>query len=101
MLPLLTQAGWQASAYSRQPARLAERATVWRQLSPQTSVSPQENLPLWICVAPIWTLPEHFALLESHGVRRVVALSSTSRFTKDNSSDPDEQALAYRLAAAA
>ena len=37
-------------------------------------------------------------MLEAYGVRRVVALSSTSRFTKDNSSDPEEQAISLRLA---
>jgi nucleoside-diphosphate-sugar epimerase len=43
-------------------------------------------------------LPQYFPLLEAYGVRRVVALSSTSRFTKDDSSDPEEQAIALRLA---
>jgi len=51
-----------------------------------------------ICAAPIWVLPEHFALLEACRVRRVLAISSTSRFTKDDSSDPQEQTIAQRLA---
>jgi nucleoside-diphosphate-sugar epimerase len=55
-------------------------------------------IPYWICAAPIWVLPEHFKLLESCGVRKVVALSSTSRFTKDQSSDSEEQMLAKKLA---
>jgi nucleoside-diphosphate-sugar epimerase len=54
----------------------------------------------WVCLAPIWVLPEHFALLEAHGARRVVVLSSTSRFTKVNSPDPEEQAVSQRLAEA-
>ena len=37
-------------------------------------------------------------MLEVYGARRVVALSSTSRFTKDDSSDPEERAIALRLA---
>ncbi len=37
-------------------------------------------------------------MLEAYGARRVVALSSTSRFTKDDSSDPEEQVIALRLA---
>jgi len=45
-------------------------------------------------------LPDYFDLLEAHGVCRVVVLSSTSRFTKDDSSDPEEQAVARRLAVA-
>ncbi len=35
-----------------------------------------------------------------HGALRLVALSSTSRFTKDDSFDPEEQAVARRLAEA-
>jgi nucleoside-diphosphate-sugar epimerase len=57
-------------------------------------------MPYWICVAPIWVLPEYFSLLEAQGARRVVVLSSTSRFTKDSSSDRQEQAIALRLAEA-
>jgi len=53
--------------------------------------------PCWICVAPIWVLPDYFGLLETLGARRVVVLSSTSRFTKGDSSDPEEQAIARRL----
>ena len=54
--------------------------------------------PYWICVAPIWVLPDYFDLLDSQGACRIVALSSTSRFTKDDSADPEEQAVARRLA---
>ena len=54
----------------------------------------------WVCVAPIWVLPDYFGLLEKQGARRVVVLSSTSRFTKDSSSDTKEQAIAHRLAEA-
>jgi len=55
-------------------------------------------LPFWVCVAPIWVLPDYFSLLDAQGARRVVALSSTSRFTKEDSTDPEEQAMALRLA---
>ena len=57
----------------------------------------------WICLAPLWALPEHFGLLLRCGARRVVVLSSTSRFTKQlgaASDDPAEHAVAQRLAAA-
>jgi nucleoside-diphosphate-sugar epimerase len=37
-------------------------------------------------------------MLETIGVRNVVALSTTSRFIKHDSSDPEEQAIAMRLA---
>ncbi len=55
---------------------------------------------LWISVAPIWVLPAYFDLLQARGARRVVLLSSTSRFTKGDSSDMQEQQMASGLAAA-
>ncbi len=82
LLPLLTGAGWQVTAYSR------------RAPSPQWG---ENCVPYWICIAPVWVLPEYFDRLEAQGVRRVVVLSSTSRFTKDDSSDSQEQAIASRL----
>lgn len=42
-------------------------------------------------------LPDHFNLFLAHGARRIVVLSSTSLFTKHNSSDPAEQLVAQRL----
>ena len=103
LLPLLTQAGWQVTAYSRRAAQPAGERVSWRQIkdAPLAPFPMREgNSPDWICVAPIWVLPEHFAWLEAQGARRVVVLSSTSRFTKDDSSDPEEQVVARRLAEA-
>ncbi len=51
----------------------------------------------WICLTPIWVLPAYFDALQRAGARKVVALSSTSRFTKTGSSVPREQELAARL----
>ncbi len=82
LLPLLKESGLHVTVFSR------------RIPSPQWDAG---AIPNWICVAPIWVLPEYFALLEAQGVRRVVVLSSTSRFTKDDSSDVQEQAIAQRL----
>jgi nucleoside-diphosphate-sugar epimerase len=48
--------------------------------------------------APIWLLPAWLPTLADLGVRRVVAFSSTSRFTKEHSSSAAERALARRLA---
>ena len=67
---------------------------------PHPRLAPQRERGIFragFALPPIWVLPEHFALLEAHGVQRVVVLSSTSRFTKDDSSDPAEQAVAHRL----
>ncbi len=76
----------------------------WRQLDQNITTDQGQDTTLkivhWICVAPMWVLPQYFSLLEAYGVRRLVALSSTSRFTKGDSSDPEEQAVAIRLAEA-
>ena len=58
----------------------------------------QRTIETWICLAPIWVLPEHFSMLKTFGAKRVIALSSTSRITKATSSDKDEQKLAARMA---
>ena len=107
LLPLLTQAGWQVAAFSRREFGRADNGVEWQRLPQTCFPSPLTPLPQgamgikhWICVAPIWVLPDYFDLLEAHGVCRVVVLSSTSRFTKDDSSDPEEQAVARRLAEA-
>ncbi|WMD19383.1 NAD-dependent epimerase/dehydratase family protein [Achromobacter seleniivolatilans] len=55
-------------------------------------------ISLWVSLAPIWILPRYFDELKAAGAKRIVALSSTSRFTKTTSSVPKEQALARRLA---
>ena len=52
----------------------------------------------WICLAPVWVLSDYFGRMESLGVKRVVALSSTSRFTKADSSSAYERDLARRIA---
>jgi nucleoside-diphosphate-sugar epimerase len=57
-------------------------------------------IPMWIAVCPIWALPDHFARLEAAGATRLVALSSTSRFTKVGSADAGERDTARKLAAA-
>lgn len=51
----------------------------------------------WICVAPIWVLPEYFSTMKKRGARRVVAVSSTSRFTKMDSNDVAEKEVAEKL----
>lgn len=99
VLPLLRADGWLVVAFSRQPVD-GRDGMEWRVLS----TSPPAPLPQggrgvshWICVAPIWVLPDHFPLIEASGARRVVALSSTSRFTKVGSGDMAENAIAAKL----
>ena len=81
LLPQLASAGWKVSLCTRRGL-------------------PEDSPPVlahWICVAPLWVLPEYFSLLLARGARRVVVLSSTSVFTKADSPDAGEQAVAARL----
>jgi len=103
LLPMLRDAGWQVVAFSRSAAE-SGFGVEWRQLplaehpSSQPSTRRGEGVtPYWICVAPIWVLPDYFALIEAAGARRVVVLSSTSRFTKVGSGDMAEQATVAQL----
>jgi GT2 family glycosyltransferase/nucleoside-diphosphate-sugar epimerase len=101
LLPMLQEAGCQVTAFSRRAAAHAVDALDWRSLDPAAAavlpVAGEDTIALWVCVAPIWILPQHFVLFEAHGVRRIVVLSSTSRFTKDDSNDPSEQLLAQQF----
>ena len=82
--------GYETVVFSRQ----GRKGTISLQTA---SRQPVGSLTSWFCLAPIWTLPEHFQLLEKHGAKRLVALSSTSRFTKKLSGCPSDRALATRL----
>jgi len=103
LLAHLHDAGWQVVAYTRQVVQRVESSGVrWQTLpsgaSCQSVLQAQQGVtPYWICVAPIWVLPDYFSMIEASGARRLVALSSTSRFTKVNSGDMAENAVAARL----
>lgn len=83
-------------AFSRKAVTQSGDNAIWLQL-PKLPASGIEKIEHWLYLAPIWTLPEHFQLFENYGARRVVALSSTSLFTKTDSSDTAEHAIARRL----
>lgn len=88
-----------AVPFTRQEIIGTQNDVLWRQLT-ATELMPVSVIPLWICLAPIAVLPDYFKMLEAHGARRVVAMSSTSRFTKVSSPDVLEQALVRNLAQA-
>lgn len=96
LLSLLAEKGRRVVAFSRQ-AGAAGNAD-WHQIGTQSLPRPGEKgIPHWICVAPIWVLPLYFDLMLASGAKRVVALSSTSLYTKQDSSDPAERAVADQL----
>lgn len=103
LLPILTHTSWKVIALSRRTVRQTDPHVEWRQVaSPPTATCLQDagQIASWICLAPLRILPDYFDLMEAHGVKRVVALSSTSRFTKTESSDPDERKFVADLIAA-
>ncbi len=107
LLPLLENAGWQVQAFSRQSQvkgeSVDENAHIVFRLLEKTdfdhapSLIAKKRIKYWVCLAPIWVLPDYFPMLATHHVKRVVVLSSTSIFTKQNSPDHIEQETASKL----
>ncbi|QOJ22444.1 MAG: NAD(P)-dependent oxidoreductase [Gammaproteobacteria bacterium] len=102
LLRKLIENNWHIAAFSRRPITnvMQHSQITWQQFDTIGSVKDciEENeIHAWLCVAPIWVLAEHFDLLSAYNARRIVVLSSTSRFTKDTSSDPNERKIAQQL----
>lgn len=108
LIPMLVQAGYRVVAFSRKDnATLGAQGVEgvngveWRHLPTEPSntrlVPVQERIDGWICLAPIWVLPTYYPLLAAHGVRRIVVLSSTSRFTKVNSTVSSDAIVVEQL----
>jgi nucleoside-diphosphate-sugar epimerase len=113
LLRLLTNQNLNVIAYSRRDVinLPALNGVTWKPIEDNTKthlstpssfdsiplIQKIQYIPFWISVAPIWTLPDHFDFLRSHGIKRIVALSSTSRFAKVDSSNPFEKDVARRL----
>ena len=103
LLSLLVKEGWEVVAFSRQARYIKQPLEnipiTWQLLSPSKLPDQTEKqVSYWISLAPIIALPEYFPMLLSYGAKHVVAVSSTSRFTKNNSSDQAEKELAQNLA---
>ena len=96
LISLMQESAVQVHAFSRKPQASGSEGLSWNQFS-GIDYSNNDLIEDWLCAAPIWVLQDHFTLLESYGVRRIVVLSSTSRFTKTESPDAGEMATAARL----
>lgn len=100
LLKQLIQNNWHITAFSRRPITQSHPQIVWKQLDTTNQLrigTEENNIPFWICASPVWTLPDYFDLISASSARRIVVLSSTSRFTKDTSSDPSERKIAQQL----
>ena len=77
LLAQLEEMGWGAVAFSREKRVENQGGAVdWRQLAaPGTKGTDiASTISHWICVAPIWVLPDYFPLIEASGARRVLSL---------------------------
>ena len=97
LLQQLSDAGYVVHALSRTHRLTDTDGATWHKY-PETSLTDITHLKLCVCLAPIWVLPEFFSQLLAAGVTRVVALSSTSVFTKQDSVDMSERRLSQKIA---
>jgi nucleoside-diphosphate-sugar epimerase len=108
LLPLLMQRGDAVQAVSRRPTRSAGAAGPthwikldldgpWAEAARGSPFGPADGL---VHAAPIWLLPAWIPAAAEAGVNRLVAVSSTSRFTKQGSGSARERETARRLAEA-
>ncbi|WP_297515607.1 SDR family oxidoreductase [uncultured Caulobacter sp.] len=101
LLARLREAGVEPFAVSRRPP---EDGACWLDADlTATDLSEYlaDRLPAVATVfslSPIWLLPAALPALKARGLSRLVAFSSTSRFTKEASPDADERAVARDLA---
>lgn len=101
LLPRLADAGWSVAALSRTAAPADHRGASWHRVDVSDRLALGSiglRLRSVINLAPIRILPALVHTLADLGVTRIIAFSSTSRFTKAQSADPDERALAATLA---
>jgi nucleoside-diphosphate-sugar epimerase len=95
LLPRLAETRAVAAALSRRPPPEEEDAGVrWIQGDLE---APAETV---LSLGPIWLLPAALPALKAHGLKRLVAFSSTSVSGKARSSDRGERMIAGRLAEA-
>jgi nucleoside-diphosphate-sugar epimerase len=91
-------------AFSRNPPSQESSGVSWVQCSTSSDCKTTNtmgiDMSLWISLLPIWSLPQYFPLMIQAGVKRVVILSSTSRFTKVDSLYKEDRHLTERLISA-
>lgn len=97
LLEQLLSGGNRVVAFTRRPDFTSTTGVHWRSLEITPTTHSPENINYWICAAPIWVLADNLNLLASYGARKVVALSSTSVLTKEDSPDACERKTSLRL----
>ncbi|MFC6573774.1 NAD-dependent epimerase/dehydratase family protein [Pseudomonas brassicacearum] len=92
-LPLLAQTGLPTNAFTRSLPTVSCPGVTWRNADDWHGLT----LDTFLSFAPVWVLPDYLERLASTHVKRVVVLSSTSRFAKQTSPDARERDVAQRL----
>ena len=98
LIKRLVDANFEALAVSRRPQAQVSGVTWILGDLTAPDLRFDEATELAFSVSPIWLLPRSLPNLKAIGVRRLVAFSSTSRFTKKLSPIADERAVAGLLA---
>jgi hypothetical protein len=102
LLPQLIQSGRYVIAYSRNPKeqQVQSNHIEWREMSTLLKEENDESIIDWIWLAPIRILPVHLDFMRQAGAMNVVAVSTTSRFTKFDSSSDAERLFVEQIIAA-
>lgn len=95
LMAALAQAGVDAVALSRTQSAGGAQWIAGDLTDPDLSLPPMATV---FSLSPIWLLPDALPVLKAAGMTRIVAFSSTSRFTKESSPDAGERAVAKALA---
>ena len=94
LLLMLIEQGYAPLAFTRQAITPDSENPRWQHLSAIDQFSQKQAIPYWITLSPIALLEPYFKAFEASSTKRIVVLSSTSIFTKSESTDPADQRLA-------
>jgi len=103
LLPLLVESGNHVICYSRKskvsPAKY-NTGVEWREMGTLSNGFDNSPIEKWIWLAPIKVLPQYLPLMQRAGAKHIVAVSTTSRFTKNSSSSEAERQFVGEVIAA-
>jgi nucleoside-diphosphate-sugar epimerase len=99
LVPMLHEQGVIVRALGRKPLTGMWTVGSWDflDLSAKTEPLPERAAEALIHTASLWLLPGWLEKFHARGVRRVIAFSSTSRFTKQASANPYELEVVNKL----
>lgn len=97
LVSFASAAGWRVIGCSRRA--VAGDSSAWcRPGEPEPGGA--DRVATWVTLCPLWVVPEWLPWFESLGIRRLVAVSSTSVLTRPQSPSAADRRVAAALAAA-